>query len=280
MPVDTEIQGSRGPIKLYSWEGGDPRYVAVLVHGYGEHAGRYAHVADALVGHGAAVYAADYPGHGRSAGERALIENVDHLVADTERVVTHARAAHPGLPLALIGHSLGGIVATRFAQQHGEQLSALVLSGPAIGGNPDILGLVALPEIPDIPIDPSWLARDPEVGRRYAEDPLVWHGPFKRATLEALVAAVEQVASGGSLGSVPTLWIHGEQDPLVPLAPAREAIERVRGPQFEERIYSEARHEIFNEINKEEVIADVTAFLNRALEAAPTSAGTRQSLTR
>jgi alpha-beta hydrolase superfamily lysophospholipase len=200
---------------------------------------------------------------------------VDHLVADTDRVVARAVEDHPGLPLVLIGHSLGGIVATRFAQRHGEQLSALVLSAPAIGGNPDILGLVALPEIPDVPIDPSWLARDPEVGRRYAEDPLVWHGPFKRATLEALVAAVEQVGNGGSLGSVPTLWIHGEQDPLVPLAHARQALERVRGPQFEQRIYPEARHEILNEINKAEVLADVTAFLDRALDAAPTSTGAR-----
>jgi alpha-beta hydrolase superfamily lysophospholipase len=275
MPTQTEIQGAASPIRLYRWEAHSPRYLAVLVHGYGEHAGRYQHVAAALVGRGAVVYAADYPGHGRSEGERALIEDVDQLVADTEQVVAHAGQADRDLPLALIGHSVGGIVATRFAQRHREQLAALVLSGPAIGGNPDILGLVGLPEIPEIPIDPSWLSRDPEVGRSYAEDPLVWHGPFKRATLEALVAAVAQVAAGGSLGSLPTLWIHGEHDPLVPLTQAREAIERVRGTELEERIYPEAKHEIFNETNKDEVIADVTAFLDRVLSAAPaaTTAG-------
>jgi alpha-beta hydrolase superfamily lysophospholipase len=281
MPFEYEIHGARTPIRLYRWDVGrlyrrdadSPGYQAVIVHGYGEHAGRYEHVAQALIRHGAVVWAADYPGHGRSVGERALIEDVNHLVADTERVVQYAGDVIPDLPLVLIGHSLGGIVATRFAQQHSDQLSALVLSGPAIGGNPDILGLVGLPEIPDIPIDPSWLSRDPEVGRSYAEDPLVWHGPFKRPTLEAFVAAVQQVASGGSLGSLPTLWIHGEHDPLVPLQQAREAIERVRGTHFEERIYPEAKHEIFNEINREEVIADVTAFLDRVLSAAPARAG-------
>ncbi len=195
---------------------------------------------------------------------------------DTERVAEQARSEHPELPLALIGHSLGGIVATRFAQQHGEQLAALVLSGPAIGGNPGISALVDLPELPDVPIDPSWLSRDPEVGRRYAEDELVYHGPFQRATLEALVAAVTQVAEGGSLGALPTLWIHGEEDPLVPLGPARDAIERIRGANLQERVYSGARHEIFNEINQDEVIADMIAFLGRVLAVTPASSGARR----
>ena len=83
----------------------------------------------------------------------------------------------------LIGHSMGGLVATRYAQLHGSELAALVLSGPAIGGNPGIEALLAMDPIPDLPIDPSTLSRDPEVGRTYLEDPLVWHGPFRRATL-------------------------------------------------------------------------------------------------
>jgi alpha-beta hydrolase superfamily lysophospholipase len=275
MPFETEITGGPTPIRVYRWDADQPRYVAVLVHGYGEHAGRYVHVAQGLVGDGAVVYAADYPGHGRSDGERALITDVDDFSADTGRVIAHATEEHPDLPIALIGHSLGGIVATRFAQQHGDQLSALVLSGPAIGGNPDILGLVALPELPEVPIDPSWLSRDPEVGRAYAEDELVWHGPFKRPTLEAFVAAVDQVAGGGSLGSLPTLWIHGEHDPLAPLAQAREAIDRVRGDHLEERIYPEARHEIFNETNRDEVLRDVLTFIDRVVEKATAASNVR-----
>jgi alpha-beta hydrolase superfamily lysophospholipase len=116
-----------------------------------------------------------------------------------------------------------------------------------------------------VPINPSWLARDPEVGQRYLDDPLVWHGPFKRPTLEALVASIDRVASGGDLGSVPTLWIHGEEDPLAPLPQAREAVERIRGTQLEERVYREAKHEILNETNQDEVLADVIAFVERAL---------------
>jgi len=266
---ERELQGVKGRVQLYRWDAESPRYVAVLAHGYAEHAGRYEHVAQALVESGAAVYAADHLSHGRSEGEQALVEDIEDIVADTGQVVATARSEHAELPLVLIGHSMGGIIAARYAQEHGDELTALVLSGPAIGGNPDLFGLVQLPEIPDIPLDPDWLSRDPAVGRRYAEDPLVYSGPFKRATLEALVASVDTVAAGGDLGSLPTLWIHGEQDPLCPLPQAREAIERIRGSRLEEKIYRGARHEVFNETNQDEVIGDVTAFLDRTLAASP-----------
>lgn len=266
MVNETQIEGGQGTLWVYSWSRPEPRYAAVIVHGYGEHAGRYAHVADALEENGAVVYAADHHGHGRSEGERALVKAVDDMVADTERIVSHVRSAHPDLPVAMIGHSLGGMVATRYAQTHRGELAALVLSGPVIGGNPDIMGLVNLPEIPEIPIDPAMLSRDPAVGTAYAEDPLVYHGPFLRTTLEALVASVDQIAQGGSLGEVPTLWIHGEEDPLAPLAQAREAVQRIRGPRLEEKVYPGARHEIFNETNKDEVIGDVVHFLDSVLK--------------
>lgn len=271
MPSETTVTGQKTALSVYVWDAGSPRYLAVLVHGYAEHARRYDHVAEALVADGAAVYAADYPGHGETGGERALISDVDDLAADTGAVVAFAKEGHADLPLVMIGHSLGGIVATRYAQAHGDQLAALILSGPAIGGNPGLLGMVALPEIPDVPIDPDWLSRDPEVGRRYAEDPLVYHGPFKRQTLEALVAAVDRVAAGGSLGALPTFWVHGELDPLAPLGPARDAIDRVRGSAMTERVYPGAKHEILNETNKDEVIADVVGFIGSTLQADPST---------
>jgi alpha-beta hydrolase superfamily lysophospholipase len=264
-PTAIEIEGGKGRLALHRWGGADATFIAVLVHGYGEHAGRYGHVADALVEAGAAVYAGDHLGHGASAGERALVEDMDDLVDDTARVVALAGGEHPGLPVVMLGHSLGGIVATRYAQRPDHGLAALVLSAPVVGGNPDLLGMVNLPEIPDIPIDTDWLSRDPEVGRRYAEDPLVWHGAFKRPTLQAIIDSIDAVAAGGDFGDLPTLWIHGEQDFLAPLAHARPAVERVRGSVFEERVYAGARHEVLNETNRDEVIGDVVAFIQRAL---------------
>jgi alpha-beta hydrolase superfamily lysophospholipase len=263
-PRQTELAGSRGRIVLHEWPSEHPRYIALIAHGYGEHAARYGHVADHLVRHGGAVYAPDHLGHGRSEGERALIERADDMVEDLEAAARKAGDNHPELPVVLIGHSMGGIVAARFAQRHASQIAGLVLSGPAIGGSAAIEALLAMDRIPDVLVDPSTLSRDPEVGRAYAEDPLVWHGPFRRATLEAMVAAVRAIAAGPSL-ALPTLWLHGEDDALVPVADTRPAVERLAGARLESVIYPGARHEVLNETNRDEVLADLTSFIDRAL---------------
>ncbi|MFC4909383.1 alpha/beta hydrolase [Actinomadura gamaensis] len=246
---------------------GAPRYVAVLVHGYGEHLGRYEHVAAFLNRHGALVCGPDHAGHGLSAGERVLITDVDDLVADVRTVVESARDDLPGVPVIMIGHSMGGLIATRYAQLHGSELTALVLSGPVLGRWDALSALLELPEIPDIPIDPDTLSRDPEVGRAYAADPLVWHGPFKRPTLQALDAAIRAVSEHGTLGDLPVLWLHGEDDRLVPVEGTRAGIEAIRGPGLTSKIYPAARHEIFNETNRDEVLTDVTTAIDAALDA-------------
>lgn len=258
-PNENDFPGTRGQIQTYQWTEGEPRYVAVLAHGYGEHARRYDHVADALVADGAVVYALDFHGHGRSEGERALALDVQDFVVDLDTVVDRASGEHD-LPVVLIGHSMGGLIATRYAQQHAGKLAALVLSGPVIGGNPNFAQLLEMDPIPDIPIDPAILSRDPAVGEAYEADELVYHGPFRRETLEAMLAAVEQIAAGPTL-ELPTLWIHGEQDQLAPYDVTREAAEHVRTAAWQEKVYPGAMHEIFNETNQDEVIGDVIAFV-------------------
>ena len=243
----------------------DARYIALLCHGYGEHIGRYEHVADALVRHGAVVHGVDHLGHGRSAGERVLITDYEQVVADFHALAQRAREQDPGLPTVLVGHSMGGMIAARYAQLHGPELAALVLSGPVLGRWDAASALLALDEIPDTPIDPDTLSRDPGVGAAYAADPLVWHGRFARPTLQALAACIERIRGEARLGSLPTLWVHGADDRLVPIDGTREGIDLLRGEVFEERVYPDARHEVFNEINRDEVLADVTAFVDRVL---------------
>jgi len=256
--------GHAGELTARTWANQDARYVALLCHGYGEHLGRYEHVADALVRGGAAVHAVDHRGHGRSAGERVLIGDYERVVDDFHGLAE--RIADPALPTALIGHSMGGMIAARYAQRYADELAALVLSGPVLGRWDAASSLLTVDEIPDTPIDPDTLSRDPEVGRAYADDPLVWHGRFQRATLEALVACLDRIAADGRLpDDLPTLWVHGADDQLVPIDGTREGIERLRGGRFEERVFAGARHEVFNETNRDEVLAEVTGFVDRAL---------------
>ncbi|MFE7168315.1 alpha/beta hydrolase [Streptomyces sp. NPDC057616] len=259
------LTGTRGTITVREWPRERPRYVALVAHGYGEHVGRYAELAGVLHEHGAAVLGPDHMGHGRSAGERVVIEDFEDVVTDVHAVAELARAAYPGVPLVLIGHSMGGLIAARYAQRHGDELAALVLSGPVIGAWELPGRLLALDEIPDTPISPAALSRDPAVGAAYAADPLVWHGPMKRPTLQAFERTLGTVARGGGIGRLPLLWVHGDDDRLVPLAGSRVGVEGLRGDHLTERVYAGARHEVFHETDKAEVFADLVRFLDGVL---------------
>ena len=259
--MEWEFTGERERITAREWPADAPGWVALLAHGYGEHIGRYEYVADHLRRHGAAVYGPDHIGHGRSGGERVLVPDFDEVVTDLHTVEDHARMRHPGLPVVLIGHSMGGMIAARYAQRYGDGLTALVLSGPVLGRWGPIQELLGLEEIPDIPIDTATLSRDLTVGEAYAADPLVWHGPFRRATVEAFDRCLSAINAGGRLGALPTLWVHGEADELVPLSETRAGIEEIRGENLTEVIYPDARHEVFNETNRDEVLGEVTTFV-------------------
>jgi alpha-beta hydrolase superfamily lysophospholipase len=262
----TSIDGTHGTIVVHVWTPeGDARAVVLLAHGFGEHAGRYAHVAAHLNARGIAVVAPDHDGHGLSDGERALVPDLETLVDDFARAGTLARETFPDVPLVILGHSLGGVVATRTVQRGLLPAAGLVLSGPVIGGNPDILALLDLDPIPDVPIDPAVLSRDPAVGEAYGADPLVYHGPFHRETLEALATIVPVIAEAAPIGALPTLYLHGEDDPLAPYAVTRPVVEGLGLSDLEQRSYPGARHEILNETNQDEVLADIDAFLDRVL---------------
>lgn len=263
--ADFTLDGHADSLVGTRWQGQQPGWIAVLAHGYGEHVGRYQWVAERLVGAGAVVYAADHRGHGRSDGERVDIADFEPVVADVRRVVELATTERPGLPVVLIGHSMGGMIAARYGQLHREDLAALVLSGPVLGHWDTVEELLRLEEIPPTPIDVDTLSRDPEVGRAYAADPLIWHGDFKRRTLQALHDELELINAGGSFGDLPVLHLHGEADELVPIGPSQQGLERIRGENTRSGSFPGARHEIFNETNAAEVVDEVLDFVGSVL---------------
>jgi alpha-beta hydrolase superfamily lysophospholipase len=136
-------------------------------------------------------------------------------------VVQETRAE---LPLVMIGHSMGGLIATRYAKRYREDLAGLVLSGPAVGLGPVFGEWLAAPQLPSEPIEVATLSRDPTVGEAYAAGPLVWHGGWKRATLQTFVAADKPIPEGPSLAGLPLRYIHGHDDSLVPVELARPVV--------------------------------------------------------
>ena len=257
----SEDWGTIGRVRVRRWPLDGAERLVVLVHVYGEHIGRYGHVAEALVARGSAVVGPDHVGHGRSDGEQALVEDFEPVVDDLRAVVQDARG---DLPVVMVGHSMGGLIATRYAQRHREDLAGLVLSGPAVGLAPVLEGW--LDEPPSDPIDGAVLSRDPAVGEAYAADPLVYHGGWKRPTLEAFIAADAAIADGPGFGDLPLLYVHGGDDQLVPVVLARPVVERVAGPDSDLRVLDGARHEVFNEIDQDETIALVADFAERVTQ--------------
>src|SRR3954468_5964035 len=249
-----------GRVQVRRWPIEDPARLVVLVHGYGEHIGRYEHVARALNEAGSAVLGPDHVGHGSLPGEQAVVTSFEPVVDDLRRVVTELRG---GLPVVMIGHSMGGLIATLYAQRHRPDLAGLVLSAPAIGLAPVIEGWLAAPELPSDPIDGAVLSRDPAVGEAYAADLFVWHGGWKRPTLEAFVAADRLIAEGPDFGDLPLLYVHGADDQLVPVDLAQPVVERRAGPDTEVHILEGARHEVLNELDKDRTIALVASFAER-----------------
>lgn len=259
------IGGAGGQLAVHVWQQPEPRYVVLLAHGYGEHAGRYAHVAERLVADGGVVVAPDHVGHGESEGERALVADVERVVDDL--AAARAAAAPDDLPVVVIGHSMGGIIATRYLQRCPDGVTGLLMTGPVVGGNPAFEMLAAMDPIPEVPIDPSALSRDPAVGEAYAADPLVYHGPFRKQTLDAMITAVAAIGAGPGFGELPVLWLHGEADQLAPYDVTAAAMAHLRGPATDEKVYPGAQHEILNETNQDEVIADVLAFVAKVVPA-------------
>ena len=270
LATDLDMTGHAGYMYGCRWQGAGerpPEYLVLLCHGYGEHIRRYDWVAERFVDDGAAVYGVDHAGHGRSEGERVLIDDFDAVIADVRLMHDRAVLEHPGTPVVLVGHSMGGMIAARYAQLHGSDLACTVLSGPVMGHWAALEGLLAADEIPDDPIDPDVLSRVPAVGQAYLEDPLVWHGPFKRPTLEALGRCIESIQAGVPIGH-PVLWLHGRDDQLVPYEGSAAGWPVVRGESGQDKSYDGARHEIFNESNRDEVLDDVIGFVRDHLPPA------------
>lgn len=256
--------GSEGEVFYRVWRPLDPaQRIVLLVHGYAEHSGRYLHLADALAGAGAAVFAEDHIGHGRSAGERALITDFEHVVDDLTALARLAGEDYPGLSVVVFGHSMGGLLASRFAMRHPGEVAGLILAGAVIGDWHWARRVLDAPRIPDPPANWDGMSRDPAAVAQYATDPLVYRERYQRALLEAEVAALDRFNAEIDRITIPVLFLHGCADPYVDYRTSLEAARRFPTDDLTVRLYEGARHELVNETNREEVIDEIVRFAGR-----------------
>ena len=264
-------------LHLHEWPLVQPRGTVLIVHGLGEHAGRYVHVAQALNAAGWRVAAHDHRGHGRSSGARGGIVSDDTLLHDLALVIDSVRAAHAG-PLLLLGHSMGGLIAARLVAEglqsppagwHRE-VDALVLSSPALAADTSVLQKLLLATLgrlaPDLAVgnglNPEWVSRDPAVVRAYRADPLV-HDRITPRLARFILAGGELVRRLAPRWRVPTLLLWAGSDRCV--APAGSAAFAAAAPPgvVEAQVFEPLFHEIFNEPEQAQVFARLRDWLDR-----------------
>lgn len=249
-----------------TWSPESPKATVVLVHGLGEHCGRWDHVGSHLAKRGYSVVAFDLRGHGESGGSQGHVDTFDTLVADVAAI---AELADPELPWVLYAHSLGGLIGALYLESDHDQPAAAVLSAPALEDNlpthlrvaGEVLGRI----VPTLSIDNSitgeHLSRDEAVGEAYFADPLVSSKAttgLGRAGFAAQRRAREQI----DRISVPTLVLHGAEDRLVP--PSASA-PLAASTNVERKLYPGLRHEMHNEPEQDQVLSEIADWLDAAL---------------
>lgn len=250
---------------------GEPRAVVAICHGFAEHSGRYAHVAEYLNQRGYAVVALDLRGHGLSDGPRAYVQSFNEYLNDLGRFLRLVREKHPGLPVFLLGHSMGGGVAALYVLARQPELAGVILSGPALkmGSEPQPLGrrvlfaamsLIPRLRLPALPA--AAVSRDPEVVRAYEEDPLVFRGGPTVGLAKAGMRASDRIARDMERFTLPLLIVHGTEDKLVPTAGSQELYERAESTDKTLKLYEGLYHEVLNEPEKLEVLGDLAAWLD------------------
>lgn len=283
---------------------GAPKAAVIVAHGMAEHAARYGRFAEELAGAGYAVYVPDHRGHGRTAAgdDRsgragrlgwAGADGWNGMLRDLDRLAVLVRERHPGAPVFLFGHSMGSVLAQRFAQLHGERLAGLILSG-TFGAAPNIGAGIAVASVLRLlrgdrapsalqrtmfagfnkgfapqPTGFEWLSRDDAEVRKYADDPRCGFTFSNRLLVDMLRGYAETWKPANERRipvALPVLLFSGARDPVGANTRAVTALaQRYRGLGLRDvqvTFYPDARHEMLNETNRDEVVRDVLAWLD------------------
>jgi alpha-beta hydrolase superfamily lysophospholipase len=272
-----QYDGEQGLISYRFWKAVEPSWVVLLAHGFGDHSGRWERYGRTLAEAGGAVLACDHRGHGRSEGPRAVVEDFEAVAADFLNLYKVPEFP-AGVPVALTGHSMGGLIATTAAVYLDPPIDSLIVSGARIGGwetAESLLAKIDGGEIdpadgaghplldPNAPLRLDALSRDPEVATMFIGDELAYKGPYPLETLRAFVEITGKLKEVENAISVPLLYMHGGADPITPYRPSINRMLQLANSDIEIRIFDGARHSIYNEINRDEIYGVLLAFLER-----------------
>ncbi|WP_090139855.1 alpha/beta hydrolase [Limnohabitans sp. DM1] len=264
-PTRSELQGEAGTLAVYDWPvpSDTPALgTVVLVHGLGEHAGRYGELAAQLRSWGFIVRAYDQQGHGQSAGSRGDMLRPGSLQADLGRVIdaTRQRPHSADLPLVLLGHSMGGLVVARASAEQLRPVDAAVLSSPALGASPNAVQKLLLATLPKLAphlcvnngLDANFVARDAAEVKAYKADPLV-HRRISTGLAAWVLSQGTRTVEEAAHWSVPTLLLYAGDDHLVQAGASAAFAHSAPAEVVQAHCFEAMYHEIFNDPEREQV---------------------------
>jgi acylglycerol lipase len=251
---------------------GKPRAVVVIVHGFNAHSGQYQWVGEQLAGTGLAVYALDLRGRGQSDGERFYVRRFSDYVSDVEGLMIQVKAREPGLPVFLLGHSAGGVVACIYTLEHQAKLKGLICESfahqvPA----PDFVlaalkGLSHLaPHAHVLRLKNEDFSRDPEVVRAMNEDPLIAHEVQPTSTIAEMVRADERLKREFPLITLPVLILHGTQDKATKPSGSQLFYDTAGSKDKTLKLYEGYYHDLLHDVGKEVVMGDVVRWIGERM---------------
>ena len=271
-PQVSGLQGEAGPLAVYDWAMPTNQTLGtvILVHGLGEHAGRYGEVAAHLHQWGFAVRAYDQQGHGQSAGPRGDLLRPGSLQADLCRVIddTRQRPDLADTPLILLGHSMGGLVVARALAEQLRPVDAAVLSSPALGAFPNLFQKMLLATLPrvlphlrvDNGLEADFVSRDPDVVKAYKADALV-HRRISAGLAAWILENGAKTLHDASNWEVPTLLLYAGQDKLVNAQATADFASSAPQAVVQAQCFEAMYHEIFNDLYRAQVFTALKRWL-------------------
>lgn len=270
--IEDNFKGVRN-LQIYyqAWlPAGAVKAVLLVIHGIGEHSGRYSNVADYFVPLGYAVYALDHIGHGKSAGRREFVDRFTDFTDTLAIYLKFVAGWQEGKPIFILGHSMGGTIALTYLLDHQRDFTGALISAPAVMVGQTItpvtitLGKILArlaPRLGLISLDANALSRDLHVVEAYLNDPLVFHGKTPARLGAELLSAMQRITAGAGRLTLPLLVLQGAADTLVDPAGAQMLYEKAGSSDKTIRIYDGLYHEVFNEPEREHVLKDVEEWL-------------------
>lgn len=249
----------------------DIHAVVMIVHGHGEHSGRYRHVAESFTQVGFACYGVDHRGHGKSGGARVYFNDITHVVDDLRQLVDTVQAKYPGKDLLMFGHSMGSLISLEFVLRYPNEVRALALTGTAITGEElqpkwlISLASQAAKFMPKVRLSPplsvNVLTTDPEQIKLWEADPMTEKGMWRIGTSVAMLKSGRYIREHAHQLTLPLLILHGGDDVLTPSSGATYLEEHAKSDDMTVKIYPGLRHELVNEIGRDEIITEIRDWL-------------------